>query len=290
MPNFIVKASAPGNAIPSRDYPVLEEGNAAYPLGEYEAVFSKVEGGRSVYMVQHLIRGAPLISRLLKDRSARYACAISSPKSAFRAVRVSDQPSHETRWNEDDLGEPPLFTPMILCFETIEMTLSSERDGVHELWDGCRIQLEKGSRLAVGSVVERETSLVDLLVFKEDPEQKEGSFSASAATDPFRFIVHLHPKLHRYLASANIYRKGGLRENIMTHIVSACFALLQRDFSEDDEEEGWKSHRGLRALAEEMANEGLPLWTDLDNFKPEVAATTLFPHTFNTDDGNGGDE
>ena len=32
--------------------------------------------------------------------------------------------------------------------------------------------------------------------------------------------------------------KGGVRENIMPHIVTACFAALQRDRKDDSEEDG----------------------------------------------------
>ena len=286
MPSFTVSAATPGNAVPSRDFPVLEAGNTAYPLGEYEAVFAKIEGKRSAYSVQHLIRNAPLISRLLKSGQARYACAVSSPKSSYRAVCVSDAPRQEARWNEDDLGELPLFTPMILSYETMGITLSSERDGVDELWDGCKITLEKGSRLAIGMVIEREMSLGRLLEFEEDKEMHAGGFKVVAPSDPFRFKVLLDTRLFRYLESANRDRKGGLRENIMTHIVTACFALLQRNFSDEEE---WNAHRELRALAEELTRNGLPIW-DEEEFHPETAATTLYPHTFESDDPNGGDE
>ena len=283
MGRFTVLARTPSNAISSRDYPVLEEGNMAFPNGEYEVAFEKVEGRRFAYSVHHIIRGAPLISRLLSEGSARYACAVSSPKSAYRGVCISETSTQIVDWSENDLGEPPLFTPMILYFNSnsIPLTLESGQDGVHELWDGQTVALEKGSRLAIGMVIERETSFIDLLLFEENDKLDKGSFYVICDEEPFKFRVYLHPDLHKYMESVNEQRTGGVRENIMPHIVTACFAHLQRRYSEDDDVEGWKSHRGLLALADELDSKGLKHWTE-DDFRPEEIATTLFPHTFDT--------
>ena len=65
----------------------------------------------------------------------------------------------------------------------------------------------------------------------------------------------------------------------MTHIVTACLALLQRDFQEDSEEDGgWKSLRNLRAFAEFLERENLGHWSD-EEFFPEKVATKLYPHS-----------
>lgn len=74
----------------------------------------------------------------------------------------------------------------------------------------------------------------------------------------------------------------------MTHVVTACFALLQRDFSAvgDTEEDGWLGDRNLEALADFLEREGLPHWGEAESFQPERVATELYPHLF----GNSGQE
>ena len=94
---------------------MLEEGNIAYPNGKYAVGFEDTELVGSPLVVHHQIEGAPLISRLLDEGSARYVCAVSSPRSAYREMYISETSPQTVRWSEDDLGEPPLFTPMILC-------------------------------------------------------------------------------------------------------------------------------------------------------------------------------
>ena len=61
----------------------------------------------------------------------------------------------------------------------------------------------------------------------------------------------------------------------MSHVVTACLALLQRQFSDDDDDSGWKSHRNLVAFADHLEINGLGHWTD-DDFQPEKVATALY--------------
>ena len=81
------------------------------------------------------------------------------------------------RWNSDDLGEAPLFTPAILCSEPQEMMLNAERDGVHLIWDDQPVTLHKGSRLALGSVIQLESAILHLLSFHEDVRLAAGQFA-----------------------------------------------------------------------------------------------------------------
>ena len=105
---------------------------------------------------------------------------------------------------------------------------------------------------------------------------RHASESAAAEMEGgFRFRVDLNPQLHEFLRYAG---KDATRENIITHIVTACLGLLQRDFADDDEEIGWKSYRNLLTFSEFLDRRGLPHWSDED-FRPEFVATALYPHT-----------
>ena len=268
-------ARSSSNAIRSHGVPVLEAGNLSFPNGRYTVDFEPGED-RTSFVLKHRVEGAPLISRLLREERARYVCAVSSPISSYRRTHASTAPSQHVRWDTDDLGEPPLFTPMIVSIESSNLRLDREHDGVHEVWHHQRVLLLKGSRLALGPVVQLRSSILQLLSLISDPALPEGTFLVDAETEPFQFLVKLNPGLH---ASLKYHRKDGIREHIMTHIVSACLALLQRDFNEDDDENGgWKSHRNLGALADFLEDRKLPHWTD-ENFRPEQIATSLYPHT-----------
>ena len=276
MSEIVTLARSSSNGVRSHGFPVLEAGNLSFPNGRYALEFEP-GADRTSFILKHRLDGAPLISRLLIEDRARYVCAVSSPISSYRRTHVSRTPSQHIQWYAEDLGEPPLFTPMIVSTDSCELLLDQTRDGVHDVWHHQCVVLTKGSRLALGHVVQLRSSILQLLSFHANKELEDGTFFVDAETEQgFRFRVNLSVGLHAFLQYP---RKSGIRENIMTHIVTACLALLQRDFKEDsDDDGGWKSHRNLRAFAEFLESRNLLHWSD-DEFHPERVATLLYPHT-----------
>ena len=270
---YTVEAVAPGpsNAIRAHEHPMLESGNLSFPKGRYRLDCVPGED-RSSYVITHSVEGAALITRLLKAQQARYACVVSSPRSGYRQTHVSETAEQEVRWNTEELGEAPLFTPAIVCWTPQQIKLSANRDGVHRIWDKQVVALQKGSRLALGSVIQLQSSILQLLSIKLDEGLQEGQFWVEIESEPFRFRANVSTSLYKCLR----YQEGEIRHSIMTHIVTACLARLRHDFSEDDGELGWQSHRNLEALADLLADNGQSHWTD-DKFRPEKVATALYP-------------
>ena len=222
-------AKSPAGAVRSHGFPVLEAGNLAFPEGRYCVEF---EGGedRASFKLIHQVQGAPLISRLLEDGDAYCICSVSAPLSSYRVVHQAKgkEQSHEVRWKVEDLGEPPLLTPLVVSAVSRDLKLSTKRDGVHELWDSKRVSLVKGLKLAIGPVVQLLSSVTHLLSFQKDDSLSNGKFFVEADTqNGFQFVVKLSPDLH---AELKYCQSSEWRANVITHIVTSCFALLQRDF------------------------------------------------------------
>ena len=285
MSEIVTVAQSTSNAIRSHGFPVLEPGNISFPMGRYILTFEP-GSDRASFVLKHRIEGAPLISRLLNEDNARYVCAVSSPISSYRHTHISKTASQRIRWDENDLGEPPLFTPMIVSVASCQLRLSEEQHGVHAIWDDQLVTIEKGSRLALGHVVQLRSSILQLLSLHAKRGLGDGEFYVDAETEHgFQFRVNLNPSLHAFLQYTG---RDGIREHIMTHVVTACLALLKRDFCEDDEDEGgWRSHRNLRTFSDFLRDKDLPHWSD-EEFRPEQVATKLYPHVFPTEpDGEG---
>ena len=266
-----VVVPGPSNAVRAHDHPILEAGNLSFPEGRYVLYFKAGEDCSS-YTITHNITGAPLITRLLKEGQAKFACIVSSPISSYRKTHVAEAEQHEVGWDSNEVGEPPMFTPVVVCLEAQNITLDESRDGVHKIWDNQQIVLHKGSRLALGSVIQLESSILHLLSLHEDANLEHGQFVVEPESEPFRFRVNVGTKLHQFLR----YRVGEHRSNIMTHIVTACLARLQVDYKNDDGEAGWKSHRNLKIFADYLYHRGLEHWSN-DDFRPEKVATSLYP-------------
>ena len=275
MKEIVTLAQESSNAIRSHAFPVLEVGNISFPKGRYALEFDPGED-QSSFVLRHRIQGAPLISRLLAEGEARYVCAVSSPISSYRRTHVSRDPEQRIQWNQNDLGEAPLFTPMIVSVTSRKLQLSEQHDGVHQVWNDQLVRIEKGSRLALGHVVQLRSSILQLLSLQADEGLAEGQFRVDPETEQgFQFLVKLHPGLHQFLQFEGT---DGIRGHVMTHIVTACLAVLQRDFWDDSEEDGgWASHRNLRTFADFLESKSLPHWSE-DDFRPEQVATALHPH------------
>ncbi len=257
----------------------MEEGNLSYPNGRYIVDFEPGEDRRS-FVLMHQVEGAPLINRLIEDQHASYVCVVSSPVSGYRETHIAGQSQQEVQWELDDLGEPPLFTPMIVCTRTCQLTLECERDGIHKIWDDLVVDFKAGSRLAVANVIQLRSSILQMLSMRKRDDLKEGTFFVDFETEPFLFVVNLSSGLHKFLRFA---REERSRPHIMIHIVSACLALLQREFPSAEGEEGWKNDRSLNGLHNELNYHGIPGWGE-DGFSPERAATILYPHKVPVDD------
>ena len=279
-----VVTPGPSNTVRAHKHPILETGNLSFPSGKYYLDFkSNIE--QESYVIHHRIEGAALVERLLKENKAQFACVVSSPISSYREIHLAIEAEHEVSWKTDELGDAPFITPMVLCMESLELIIDADRDDIHQIWHGQQINLQKGSRLVLGDVVQFQSSILQLISLNEDADLEEGQFVVEIKEEPFHFYIKVSPVLHKFLR----YRTDLIRKSIMTHIVTACFARLQNDYDHDDGESGWRSFQQLRVLAEFLEHNGIEHWCDND-FRPEKAATALYPHelpNINLEWGNG---
>lgn len=287
MPEIITEASSSLGTVRVHEFPVLEAGNLSFPNGRYIVGFEPCSDQAS-FSITHRIEGAQLINDLISDGLMTFVCTVASPISSYRKSHISNTAHHIVDWDENDLGEPPLFTPMVVVSKSFKRKLKTKRDGVHPLWHGRRIKFEAGMRLAVGDVVQLHSSVLHLLSFYSENSLQDGEFQVKAETqEGFRFRVELASDLFKFMQ----YRTDDpARAHIITHIVSACFGLLKSEFSRDDDEEGgWRSYRSLQALADHLKSENLPHWSEGSEFIPELVATKLYPHRLQITADEGSD-
>ena len=110
---------------------------------------------------------------------------------------------------------------------------------------------------------------MQMIRLEADESLPGNRFHVQAQSEPFGFLVKASPALHQYVRTAPA---DATRSNIMTHVVTACFALLQKRFHNPEE---WD--RNLERLAEHIATKYPHRW-DEDDFQPEAAAMALYPH------------
>lgn len=275
------RAADPNPSIRALPWPVLEAGNASFPEGEYSVTCENKETGQS-FTLRHQVQGAPLIERWLDEGKVEYVCTVAAPRSMYRKLHKSGTPEQVIAWQQRDLGEFPMFTPMLVAREGIQHAAVAESDGLNPLWNGRELNLPPGARIAVGPTFKFQSGIAGILDFVEDKDLPDGQLMVIASNeDGFKFKVHLATNLHRHL---EFHRNDAAGKNIMVHIVSAAFSLLQRELGDDDEEEGgWQSFPNLLALADLLRERGIPHWAE-EGFQPEGAATKLYPHIIALED------
>ena len=268
--------AAPNPSSRALPWPLLEAGNDSFPNGEYTVTCENKETGQS-FTLRHQVRGAPLIERWLDEDKVEYVCTVAAPRSMYRKLHKSGAPEQVIAWEQHDLGDFPMFTPMLVARDFIAHTAVAESDGLNPLWNRRELILPQGARIAVGPTFKFQSGIEGILEFVEDKDLSDGQFKIIASNDDgFKFKVHLAANLHRHL---KFHRNDLAGNNIMVHIVSAALSLLRKDYKDDNEEEGgWKSFPNLKGLADLLQERGIPHWGADNGFEPEYVATQLYPH------------
>lgn len=282
-----VRASDPVSACRALPWPVLEAGNMSYPHGIYSIIvdYRQIRDPNRALSVKHVVEGAPLIDRWTGEGKLQFVCAVAAPISAYRSLMANRAPEQTLRWNPDDIGSHPVFTPMVLTDTDIKHTVVAEQDGLDPLWDGHALRLPKGAKVAIGPTFALKSGLLGLLDFSLEKNLKPGQFRVEPSHEGgFKFKVRLAGDLHGYLRGA---RSNEIRTNIMTHIVSAALGVLALKYGSDDGDEGWASYPNLQALAALLGENDVPHWSD-ETFDAALAATTLYPHQLSMEDGTQG--
>lgn len=256
-------------------WPVLEEGNRSFPDGEYAPEISMGADGASV-TITHIMRGAPLIKRLLAEGTVCFGCTISVPITGFRKfiTAPAKQEVQRIEWDQNQVGEPPFIHPLAVCAQEHEFTITGD-DGVSPMWVGKRVKLAKGSKIVLGPFFRTASTLKHLITIEQKPELESGQLEIEASSsDGFYFKARVAEDLFKFLRQPGGVEAQKHRKSIMTHIVSCCFEQLHTNYKVDED---WDSYSNLKELAADMEDKGLGHWGNED-FKPEVAATALEPH------------
>ena len=275
MPTTLsIRASDHGSGSRAFHWPVLESGSGSFENGVYSVSCEDKERGRS-FLLEHQVHGAPLIEMWMQAKMLLFVCTVASPRSMYRALHKSQSPRQSIQWNQEDLGDFPTFTPMIVARQEIRHVADAQADGLTPAWNAKELRLPKGARVAMGPVFRFQSGISGLLDFTLDPLLENGRFRIEPSSeDGFKFTVYLASDLHGYLRHQRNQPAG---MNVMVHVVSSALACLRQDYQSDDGEEGWRSFPNLVGLAELLQQKNLPHWTDED-FRPEVVATGLYPH------------
>ena len=269
-----------GTTSRSLPYPTIEDGNLAFPNGEYDVNFQP--SGENGGILRHELKGARFIQRLIDQGKAEFACLISVPSMGYRELqRAETFKSHQKiSWDLEIVGnQVPMLAPVILYVGANLNHKLTEEDDVGGFWQHQEICIPRGARLAKRCYLRHSLTIRDLLIVRKKGDLPAGSFTVSERRkgNYFYFNLDAHPDIFYFLQKHK--NKGNkLCESIFTHAISGCFNILKDRYnsSNKDNEERWRQFPNLVSLSDHLYKLVGEDWND-PGFDLIKVATELRP-------------
>ena len=273
-----------------QDFPVLQasDGNFADSIA-YEVTADR--HGQTI-TVKHILKGDSYVSRLVKNRTARFSVRLLYRDSRQRYHHVADDIDSDTSDEIVAKQEIPLkfsyapeIKPSIILLEKQEITID-ETSGLSDFWKvGERFSIAKYSRIAIhqdlrftqGGVKQ----LMNLVLADEleDGEMKvEVNENVAEGDIPVQLYcgTGVYDQLKQIKQKTSVSNADVMRNAIITHALCAVYADMQKYVIKD---EGYLPQGVLAAHLQEMQKKNLD-WGDED-FVPSLAATKMWPYHIN---------
>lgn len=276
-------------------FPVLSPVSMDYkPDVEYSADIGVIRGANKI-IVTHKLVGDSIVAEFIKKQEAVFGCMVSLPSTMYREVFVCEtsEPTATQEIDYQDSGysenvQLPLFLPVIIKGEGMDIDGSAKGSGLGALWQDGRVQFPTGGIIGIGSPDWMQIGGVagGIVVIKADESIDPGIINVQFEMEAgFRFQALVNPSFFNYLQSPGDFNtRDPQRERIRVkdvyiHILSRGLEMLSSGkFPE------WEEHFNLNMLANMLKLHGLPgdpPW-DEPEFDAERAATTIYPYVFDT--------
>lgn len=261
--------------------PIMAEGKMDYVNGSYKANIEKHSSGG--IKVKHSLAGESLVAQLVKEQKADFACEVISPQTTYRTIETSQDAEQIVNWNKDNVLVDNLsFHPMVLASVKKEEKYKLEsKHGVHAIWHGKTIKIQKGTLLADGVFHNAVSNMQKLFSLIKDDSLHKGAYRVEEKDLglEFKFYIFMATDLFDAMQTSGIDRN--FKDAILSGVFASALNILHSKESENDEPWGMK-YQSLAALAEEFENKDIPLWGE-DTFHADECATRYKPIKLESD-------
>ena len=267
-------------------YPIMSPGGLDYADGHsYETIqLNDTTIPKDSIGVLHRVRGDNLVSQMLIEQRARFACTVVSPTSAYRSVQISGaEPKRTSQGIEltqqlqivtDRFAYPVMFQPAVIAILAIDPVPADSSHGLDHLWISQAIEFPVAATLAVEPFWNAKTVLQSILRLKRvsDGSLKPGSFQVKETVEEgFYFLVEAEERLFNGLRNPASFDH---RNSIYAMALSQGLQILNQRFRE---QETWTDYQNLKLLYQMLKAKNVPTW-DEDDFKANQVAAAFHPH------------
>lgn len=267
-------------------YPIMSPGGLDYAASHsYETIqLNDTSIPKDSIGVLHRITGDNLVSQMLMEQRARFACTLVSPSSAYRSVEVSDAKPNRTPQGielkqqlqivTDRFAYPVMFQPAVIVVSPIDPIAADPSHGLDQLWIGEQIEFPVAATLAVEPFWNAKTVLQSILRLKRvsDGSLQSGSFEVKETVEEgFYFLVEAEERLFNGLRNPESFDH---RNSIYAMALSQGLQILNQRFRD---QETWTEYPNLKLLYQMLKAKNVPTW-DEDDFKANQVAAAFHPH------------
>lgn len=265
-------------------FPVLERGRMDYASEcAYEAKSAPSENrrgeGKKVIAFKHQVKGNCLVTNLIEQGKAQFACTVVLSSAMYRKTCTIDskrQTSVLQAVSWPDTIEAPMFLPIVVYTgETQDVKADNVHGyGLNSLWKNSSFVLKTGSIIARCPWQEPEITAGDILSLRKAPSQKIGFNAEIQPSEGGRIMVDVEEGLFDDM----LHNENTPQYNsIITHMLSAGLSKLAELAKDDDD---YKNLTNFRQVKQKIKNANLATWEDEENFNPHEVACFFFPHKF----------
>lgn len=272
------------DATTSLPFPVLGPERLDYqPECSYQTSDWTVNDG-DIVSLRHHLSGDCLVSRLVKEGKAKFACIVVVKTTMYRRTFVHD--SNRELFADQTFTirrgmrtvETPKMLPVVVYLNADKAIIPAKTDGLDPLWRGRKFTLPKAAILAQDRWHEFIPGIGQLLKIKRADNLAPGQQMRVdiAQPDGGYFLVHVTPALFDGIqgAAAHGEDKCHHRNSILTHALSVGFSQCAKP----DEETGLSSLENFQTIKRRLKALDIPAWDDEDEFDPCRAACVIYPH------------
>ena len=232
--------------------------------------------------VLHRIRGDNLVSQLLTQDRADFACTLVSPWCAYRRIEKVTGALEETSAGieieqqieivTDQFSHPVMFQPSVITNSVVDGFTAQASHGLDGLWRGEELRLPIAAVIAIQPFWNAKTTMQSILRLKKisDGSLNPGSFEVKGVPEEgFYFRVEVEESLFESLRHPKSFKH---RDSIYSMALSQGLDILHKDYRDS-----WQEHQNLKLLYHMLKDKNVSTWED-DGFKANQAATAFHPH------------
>lgn len=265
-------------------YPMMAPGGLDYAEGHEYETKQIDEKDKNMIGVLHQIHGENLVSKLLKEGYAEFACTIVSPWCAYRHVEKASgtleqsdgtiQIKQQLNMSSDDFMHPVMFQPFVMTNSEVIPFTAQKSHGLDQLWMGREVRLPVAAIVALQPFWNAKTVLQSILRMKKvsDENIAPGSFEVKAVGEQgFYFLVEVEESLFNGLRNPASFEH---RNSIYSVALAQGLSILNEQYQEPED---WAEQQNLKLLYHMFRDRGIPTW-DEENFRANQAAAAFHPH------------